>query len=682
MDELQVLRDLIEIDGGPSDSVLSRAQRELEVAFHLDTGPPKTGRRIATTSADADHRRAFRRRGRWTVLVATAAALIALLAAYLPTSSSDLKFSGELGLQVSSASTVSPAPLTRAIDDSMTIGYVPGGFNLLTATRTNSEIAPESDSESLIYGKTEHDGRHLLMVNWGPSDYTGSDGPPMEPGTIRSLIIRGNPGYLVILPQSGGIGDGRRGSGQTSSVPLAAPGLPQYFYTWSEGGIGYQVEGDGLPMNEVLRVIAGLTYHPSVWSCWTLSPPRKNGTCAPGTVNSPTVEVAVVGSVVATGTVNGQPWTFTATLDAKANPSTNLPAGWSSDHLYYAGGTGGGDGWAKSRDPRLVARTIAIDVDSEYDGQRFAFGVVPKTITSVSVRSVQFGTTIREPVLPMQIKNSAFFVLSLGRVGGLCDHLCTGPVSVTLHTQTKAVSRITMGCSGGDSVGTYLGFRQSGAGGCAGLVAPVASGSQPTASQPLFGSCSMFADSGRPAAPLLGAFVEVTSGVVADRHWSLWAEKGLTGVSSVGQGVFVFGGRWYAMCMSPSGRDSGGLFKASVAFSFSLIDALPGGVIYGYVGAPDVETLQLNEQLRNYALGEALPITSSQHIRGATFFVASLPQSACDFPAIALTATTSLVRLRQGSIYRTCRPGELVQITSSGGVEGLINPHPNIGASR
>jgi hypothetical protein len=99
----------------------------------------------------------------------------------------------------------------------------------------------------------------------------------------------------------------------------------------------------------------------------------------------------------------------------------------------------------------------------------------------------------------------------------------------------------------------------------------------------LCGMQATSADSGDAAASLTSREVKVASGMVGGQSWSLWAQRGASGVAGVENGGLVLGGRWYGRCPGPPNPAE-----------FELIDAGAQGIVYGYVANPGHYSVQLS----------------------------------------------------------------------------------------
>jgi YVTN family beta-propeller protein len=157
------------------------------------------------------------------------------------------------------------------------------------------------------------------------------------------------------------------------------------------------------------------------------------------------------------------------------------------------------------------------------------------------------------------------------------------------------------------------------------------------------------ADSGQAVGSLTSSEVQVASGQVGGEPWTLWSQRGVTGVDGIENGGLVLGGRWYGLCPGPPNPAE-----------FELVDAGSHGVVYGYVANPG-----------NYAVtltpGGMLAGSVVRPVQGGTFFIGLLPRSACAYPSLVLDATTSSVTDEHHLGFGACRAGQLVAIQQSDG---------------
>ena len=185
-----------------------------------------------------------------------------------------------------------------------------------------------------------------------------------------------------------------------------------------------------------------------------------------------------------------------------------------------------------------------------------------------------------------------------------------------------------------------------------GPVANVTSGCSPTTDP---------SSSGRPASTLTSTDTEVASATVGGEDWSLWSTKGQSGAKGIEEGGLVLGGRAYGLC-------PGYLNPAEM----ELIDAGPRAVVAGVVDVPGLAKVALGEGTRGtFDIGRSLPSPSVRVVDGVSFFIGTLPQSACDYHSLELTATTPGFLVEHNLGFGTCVAGRLVPISESRGTGPL-----------
>jgi O-antigen ligase len=167
--------------------------------------------------------------------------------------------------------------------------------------------------------------------------------------------------------------------------------------------------------------------------------------------------------------------------------------------------------------------------------------------------------------------------------------------------------------------------------------------------------------SGTPASTLTSSDTDVASGTVGGEDWSLWSAKGQTGARGIEDGGLVLGGRAYGLC-------PGYLNPAEM----ELIDAGPTAVVAGVVDVPGLATVALSESTRGtFDVGRSLPSPSVQIVDGVSFFIGTLPESACDYRSLELTTTTPGFVVKHNLGFGTCVAGQLVPISESRGMGPL-----------
>jgi mono/diheme cytochrome c family protein len=169
----------------------------------------------------------------------------------------------------------------------------------------------------------------------------------------------------------------------------------------------------------------------------------------------------------------------------------------------------------------------------------------------------------------------------------------------------------------------------------------------PGASANASGCGPLLRESGRD----VGLFVDVASGRVDGRPWRLQAAEAGRGVGSFLFGAFVLGGHRYGFCSASEGPQ--------------LIDALPHGVVYGFITGAGNYKIDLH-------LGPAASHATVKRLAGGTFFVQALPRSACSYKTLTLTATAAAgtsraVTQNDVATFGDCKPWRLAQVAKGFG---------------
>jgi hypothetical protein len=174
-------------------------------------------------------------------------------------------------------------------------------------------------------------------------------------------------------------------------------------------------------------------------------------------------------------------------------------------------------------------------------------------------------------------------------------------------------------------------------------------------------TCSPTTDpslSGGSPSAITSTGTEVASGTVQGQVWSLWSAQGQSGAGGIENGGLVLNGRFYGLCPGyPNPAE------------LQLIDVGSDGVVAGIVGYPGLATVSLSESsVGTFEVGQALPSPSVQVVDGVTFFIGTLPESACDYPSLEVNTTSPGVSAEHNLGFGTCAANELVPITESQGI--------------
>jgi hypothetical protein len=164
--------------------------------------------------------------------------------------------------------------------------------------------------------------------------------------------------------------------------------------------------------------------------------------------------------------------------------------------------------------------------------------------------------------------------------------------------------------------------------------------------------------SGGSASTLTSHATEVTSGTVNGHTWSLWSANGESGANGLEDGGLLIDGHEYGLCPGyPNPAE------------LELADIDGQAIVYGVVGYPGLATVDLYRSIvGTFDRGAPLPSPSVQVVRGVSFFIGTLPGSACGYPALELNTTSPGVSAEHNLGFGGCTSGELVPIEASQGI--------------
>jgi hypothetical protein len=164
------------------------------------------------------------------------------------------------------------------------------------------------------------------------------------------------------------------------------------------------------------------------------------------------------------------------------------------------------------------------------------------------------------------------------------------------------------------------------------------------------------ATSGGPAATLTSKATEVAHGTVAGSRWSLWSARGQSGANGLEDGGLVIGGRAYGLC--PGFPNPAELELANIG----------SGIVYGVIGYPGRAQVHLYTSTDGtFDRGTQLPTPAVTVVSGVSFFIGTVPKSACDYPSLELNATANAGSSQHNLGFGSCVSGKLVTITDSMG---------------
>jgi hypothetical protein len=167
------------------------------------------------------------------------------------------------------------------------------------------------------------------------------------------------------------------------------------------------------------------------------------------------------------------------------------------------------------------------------------------------------------------------------------------------------------------------------------------------------------ATSGGPASTLTSKATEVAHGTVAGHAWSLWSRHGQSGANGLEEGGLLLDGRAYGLC--PGFPNPAELELADIGTGT--------GIVYGVVGYHGLAKVDLYQSTAGtFDKGTPLPKPSVSIVNGVSFFIGTLPRSACDYPALELNSTSPGVSAEHNLGFGKCTAGRLVPITASQGI--------------
>ena len=174
-------------------------------------------------------------------------------------------------------------------------------------------------------------------------------------------------------------------------------------------------------------------------------------------------------------------------------------------------------------------------------------------------------------------------------------------------------------------------------------------------------SCSpttIASSSGAPAATITANAKQVASGTIAGQSWSLWSKNGESGANGLENAGLVVNGHAYGLCPGfPNPAE------------LELLDAGSRGIVYGVIGYPGKAKVQLSlTTVHTFESHQALPAPTVQVVNGVSFFIGTLPRSACDYSALELNSTSKSYSAEHNFGFASCVKNELVPITASQGI--------------
>jgi mono/diheme cytochrome c family protein len=161
-----------------------------------------------------------------------------------------------------------------------------------------------------------------------------------------------------------------------------------------------------------------------------------------------------------------------------------------------------------------------------------------------------------------------------------------------------------------------------------------------------------------------GRLVPAAHGTVGGKRWTLEVDSARHGLGSMQAGRFLLGGRQYGFCDTP--------------LDVELVNAGPRGIVYGIAGKPYSPPIVVEANTGHGTTAHPVraslypPVT--RQVAGAILFVRALPDSACAYRGVAVSARrgTTVVGATEGTLAmtgpfaRACAVGQLLQTPKQG----------------
>jgi hypothetical protein len=177
------------------------------------------------------------------------------------------------------------------------------------------------------------------------------------------------------------------------------------------------------------------------------------------------------------------------------------------------------------------------------------------------------------------------------------------------------------------------------------------------------------ATSGGSPATLMHAAKEVASGTIEGKSWSLWSANGQSGASGLEDGGVVFNGDEYGLCAGyPNPSET------------EMIDTGGDAIIYGVVDYPGLAQVQVSTgSINSFAVGTVLPSPHVSVVNGVSFYIGTLPQSACSYSYFEINTTSTSYSAQHNIGFGDSGVGQGYSITNNPGnvggcVTGRLDP--------
>jgi hypothetical protein len=165
--------------------------------------------------------------------------------------------------------------------------------------------------------------------------------------------------------------------------------------------------------------------------------------------------------------------------------------------------------------------------------------------------------------------------------------------------------------------------------------------------------------SGGPPTALERAAREVSSGTIEGEPWSLWSAKGQSGASALEDGGLVLAGREYGLCPGyPNPSET------------EMIDTGGDAVIYGVVNYAGLAKVMIGTGSQGFTMDETLPSPHVAVVNGVSFYIGTLPKSACAYSYLVIDTTSPSASAEHNIGFGETGAGQGYSITNNPGNTG------------
>jgi hypothetical protein len=177
------------------------------------------------------------------------------------------------------------------------------------------------------------------------------------------------------------------------------------------------------------------------------------------------------------------------------------------------------------------------------------------------------------------------------------------------------------------------------------------------------------ASSGGSPQTLTHTATKVAHGTIEGKAWSLWSARNQSGAAGLEDGGIVFNGREYGLCPGyPNPSET------------EMIDTGADAIVYGVVDYPGLATVQISKgSINSFAVGKALPSPHVMIANGVSFYIGTLPDSACSYSYFEVNTTSPSSSTQHNIGFAGRGTGQGYSITNNSGntgacVTGKLDP--------